>query len=180
MQFTLGNFELFLRAVSGSGRNLPYLRQSTLLLGRIPHIFIVLVVLASLRSSHLKIWTLFLLAFIWRWDGVFGGSDAFFALFPVVPELSASFWSPRWRRVLRHRGLPMPISTGLCGYTHCLALDRVLNNNNNTTMIFMVGVRVVRSIYIHLLPCMGLKPLYLLLRVCAAYLRLACFLVACC
>ena len=25
----------------------------------------------------------------------------------------------------------MPISTGLCGYTHCLASDRVSNNNNN-------------------------------------------------
>ena len=28
--------------------------------------------------------------------GVFGGSDAFFALLRVIPELSASFWSPRW------------------------------------------------------------------------------------
>ena len=36
--------------------------------GRISHIFIVLVVPASLRSSHLKIWTLFLLAVIWRWE----------------------------------------------------------------------------------------------------------------
>ena len=63
----------------------------------------------SLRSSHLKIWTLFLLAVIWRWEGFLGGSDAFFALLRVVPELSASFWSPRWRRVLCHRGLPLPI-----------------------------------------------------------------------
>ena len=101
--------------------------------GRIPHIFIVLVVPASLCSSHLKIWTLFLFAVIWRWDGVFGGCDAFFALLRVVPELSASFWSPRWRRVLCHRGLPMPISTGLCGYTHCLASDRVSNNQQPTT-----------------------------------------------
>ena len=31
-------------------------------------------------QSHLKIWTLFLLAVIWRWDGVFGGSDAFFSV----------------------------------------------------------------------------------------------------
>ena len=38
LQFTLGNLELFLRAVSGSGRNLPYLRQSTLLLEEF-HIF---------------------------------------------------------------------------------------------------------------------------------------------
>ena len=32
----------------------------------------------------------------------------FFRIFrapPVVQELSASFWSPRWRRVLFHRGL---------------------------------------------------------------------------
>ena len=28
--------------------------------------------------------------------GFLGGSDAFFALLRVVPELSASFWSPRW------------------------------------------------------------------------------------
>ena len=27
----------------------------------------------------------------------------------------------------------MPISTGLCVYTHCFASDRVLNNNNNNT-----------------------------------------------
>ena len=40
--------------------------------------FIVLVVSASLRSSHLKIWTLFLHAVIWRWEVVFGGSDGFF------------------------------------------------------------------------------------------------------
>ena len=71
--------------------------------------FIVLVVTASLRSSHLKIWTLFLLAVTWRWDGVCGGFDAFFELFRIVPELSASFWSPRWRRVLCHRGLPCTI-----------------------------------------------------------------------
>ena len=38
LQFTLGNLELFLRAVSGSGRNLPYLRQATLLLEEF-HIF---------------------------------------------------------------------------------------------------------------------------------------------
>ena len=37
--------------------------------------------------------------------GFFGGFSAFFALLWVVPELSASFWSPRWRRVLCHRGL---------------------------------------------------------------------------
>ena len=36
---------------------------------------------------------------------VFRGFSAFFALLRVVPELSASFRSPRWRRVLCHRGL---------------------------------------------------------------------------
>ena len=30
-------------------------------------------------ASHLKIWTQFLFAVTWRWDGVLGGSDAFFA-----------------------------------------------------------------------------------------------------
>ena len=39
---------------------------------------------ASLRSSHLGLWTLFPFAVIWRWDGVFGGSDAFFTLLQVV------------------------------------------------------------------------------------------------
>ena len=86
---------------------------------RISHIFNVTVDSASLRSSHLKIRTLFLLAVIWRWEGFLGGSDAFFALLRVVPELSASFWSPRWRRVLCHRGLPLPIRTVVTWtYTH--------------------------------------------------------------
>ena len=42
----------------------------------------------------------------------YGGDEGFFDAFcvifrapPVVPELSASFRSPRWRRVLCHRGL---------------------------------------------------------------------------
>ena len=43
-------------------------------------------------------------------DGVFGGFSAFFALLRIVPELSAIFRSPRWRRVLCHRGLPCTIS----------------------------------------------------------------------
>ena len=38
-------------------------------------------------------------------DGFFRGFSAFFALLRVVPELSASFRSPRWRRVLCHRDL---------------------------------------------------------------------------
>ena len=68
LQFTLGNLELFLRAVSGSGRNLPYLRQSTLLLEEF-HIFSSCW-LSRLPCAvrNLKIWTLFLLAVIWRWE----------------------------------------------------------------------------------------------------------------
>ena len=46
-------------------------------------------------------------------DGVFGGFSAFFALLRIVPELSASFWSPRWRRVLCHRGLPSQLARTL-------------------------------------------------------------------
>ena len=37
--------------------------------------------------------------------GFFGGFSTFFALLRIVPELSASFWSPRWR----NRGLPCTI-----------------------------------------------------------------------
>ena len=47
--------------------------------------------------------------------------DAFCVIFrapPVVPELSASFWSPRWWRVLRHRGLPCQSASGLCRHRH--------------------------------------------------------------
>ena len=42
-------------------------------------------------------------------EGFFCLFWSFFALLQVVPELSASFWSPRWRRVLCHRGLPCTI-----------------------------------------------------------------------
>ena len=99
LQFTLGNFELFYEqypAVTAC--------VSLRCFRKISHILnVVKVVPDSPRSSHLKIWTLFLLAVIRRWDGVFGGFDAFFALLRVVPELSAIFRSPRWRRVLCHR-----------------------------------------------------------------------------
>ena len=47
----------------------------------------------------------------------YGGDEGFFRLFYAPPgrlELSASFRSPRWRRVLCHRGLPVPTSTGRC------------------------------------------------------------------
>ena len=37
--------------------------------------------------------------------GFLGLFIPFFALLQVAPELSASFRSPRWRRVLCHRGL---------------------------------------------------------------------------
>ena len=49
--------------------------------------------------------------------GVFGGFDAFFALLRVIPELSASFWSPRRRRVLCHRGLPACVKNNESAYT---------------------------------------------------------------
>ena len=64
LRFTLGNWELFLRAVSGSHR----VRQSTLLLEEF-HIFIVLVVPASLRSSHLKNLDIISTCSLWRWEG---------------------------------------------------------------------------------------------------------------
>ena len=54
LQFTLGNLEWFLRAVSASHR----VRQSALLVEEFHNFFIVLVVPGSPRSSHLKIWTL--------------------------------------------------------------------------------------------------------------------------
>ena len=91
LQFTLGNLDFFYEqylAVSACVRLRCFYKNFTY--------FHRVGCPGSLRSSHLKIWTLFLLAVIWRWEGVFGGSDAFFALLWVVPELSASFWSPRW------------------------------------------------------------------------------------
>ena len=74
--------------------------------GRISHIFNVKVdsevpaQFAPWKSEHY----FYLQSYGGGWF-FFGGSDAFFALLQVVPELSASFWSPRWRRVLCHRGL---------------------------------------------------------------------------
>ena len=69
LQFTLGKFgTISTSSIWQSPRASVYVA-----FGRISHIFIVLVVPASLRSSHLKIWTLFVLAVIWRWEGVFGG-----------------------------------------------------------------------------------------------------------
>ena len=85
-------------------------------------------------------------------EGIF---DAFCVIFrapPVVPELSASFWSPRWPTVVGHRGLPMPISTGLCGKTHFLASDRVSNNNNNNKLErlgFVLGLVAMRGVGAH-------------------------------
>ena len=58
----------------------------------------------------------------WRFmaamKGVFGGSDAFFALLQVVPEWSSSFRSPRWRRVLCHRGLLHNFMLSTCRHGH--------------------------------------------------------------
>ena len=99
--------------------------------GRISHIFIVTVDSDSLRSSHLKIWTLFSLAVIWRWDGVFGGSDTFFALLRVVPELSASFSGPSMAKSSLPSRAPMPISIAFVDLHIRLASARVQNNNNN-------------------------------------------------
>ena len=45
-----------------------------------------------------------------RLMGACRDSAAFFALLRVIPELSASFWSPRRRRVLRCRRLPCTIN----------------------------------------------------------------------
>ena len=76
LQFTLGYLNIIsMSSIWQSPRASVYRA-----FGRTSHIFIVLVVSASLRSSHLKIWTLFLLAVIWWCDGFFGGFDAFFAL----------------------------------------------------------------------------------------------------
>ena len=46
--------------------------------GGISHIFNVTVDSDFPAQFALFFWTLFLLAVIWRWDGVFGGSDVFF------------------------------------------------------------------------------------------------------
>ena len=62
----------------------------------------------------------------------FGGDDGFFDAFcvifrapPVVPELSASFRSPRWRRVLCRRGLPCQLASELCRYRQAGVLTQV-------------------------------------------------------
>ena len=65
-------------------------------------------------------------------EGVF---DAFCVIFRaplVVPELSASFWSPRWRRVLRRRGLPCQLELWCCGHTHS---HRVVRTTTTTVAI---------------------------------------------
>ena len=114
LQFTLGNLELFLRAVSG----------------RISHTFFVLVVLASLRSSHMKTWTSFPHAVIRRWEVGFG-SDAFFALLRVIQELSAIFRSPRALTPVSAGGLLHNFLLRLCDHTHSSEGPRLNNNNNN-------------------------------------------------
>ena len=82
LQFTLGNLKLFLRAVPGSHR----VRQSTLLLEEF-HICSSCWLSRTPRAVFffaLENLDIFLLAVIWRRDGFFGGSDAFFALLQVV------------------------------------------------------------------------------------------------
>ena len=51
-------------------------------------------------------------------EGFFRPFRAFFALVQVVLELSASFRSPRWRRVLCHRGLLHNFILSTCRHGH--------------------------------------------------------------
>ena len=70
----------------------------------------------------LEIWTLFLRMAVfmaaWRFDGFFRPFWPFFALLRVLPELSAIFRSPRWRRVLCHRGLLHNFILRACRHRH--------------------------------------------------------------
>ena len=80
LQFTLGNLELFLRAVIWqSPRASVYVA-----FGRISHIFIVLVVPDSPRSSHLKSGHYFYSQSYGGGTGFFDSSDAFFGFLQVV------------------------------------------------------------------------------------------------
>ena len=65
------------------------------------------------------------------------GFSAFQAIFRAPPglELSASFQSPRWRRVLFHRGLLHNLSSAMLPWTFSLK-DRDNNNNNNNNTIW--------------------------------------------
>ena len=135
LQFTLGNLELFLRAVSGSLR----VRQSTVLLEEF-HIFSTCWL--SLFPAQFALENLDIISTCSHMavGGVLGGSDAFFALLRIVPELSASFGSPRWRRVLCHRGLPLPIRLLWRGHTRIHSGFRTTATTTATT-----GVLVHRS-----------------------------------
>ena len=98
--------------------------------GRISHIFIVTVdsdfpaqfALENLdiifTCSHMAV-------------GVFGGSDAFFALLRVVPELSASFSEPLMVKSSLPSRAPMPIGTAFVIIHIRLTSARVRNNNND-------------------------------------------------
>ena len=59
--------------------------------------------------QQICLWRLWRRCFYGRGTGFSAVLTLFFALLRVVPEMSASFWSPRRRRVLRCRGLPLPI-----------------------------------------------------------------------
>ena len=71
-----------------------------------------------------------------RFDGVFRPFWPFFALLRVLPELSAIFRSPRWRRVLCHRGLLHNFILRACRHMASFLNDRVQNNNNNNNTIW--------------------------------------------
>ena len=66
-----------------------------------------------------------------RFDGVFRPFWPFFALLRVLPELSAIVRSPRWRRVLCHRGPLHNFILRACRHMTSFLKDRVENNNNN-------------------------------------------------
>ena len=73
-------------------------------------------------------------------SGGFGGDEGgflrfrpFFALLRVVLELSASFRSPRWRRVLCHRGLLHNETVATCWHWQFASLIFVQNNDSNSS-----------------------------------------------
>ena len=76
--------------------------------GRISHIFIVTVDSDFPAQSALENLDIISSCSHMAVGGVLGGFSAFFALLRVVER---QFSSPRRRRVLCHRGLPMPIGT---------------------------------------------------------------------
>ena len=133
------NFTYFLRVARAvrrapfSGSHLPLCLASVYVaFGRISLIFIVLVVPASLRSLHLKIWTLFLLAVIWRWDAVFRRLWRIFRAPPGCPGVERQFLEPSMARSsLPSRASLANWTVVTWTYTHS---SRFQNNNNNNTI----------------------------------------------